>query len=304
MLQAAGVPELDEVLLAGPPAVAVVVPVAEQVRIDAVLVVEERQVLVQRDFQAARRHSGGHVEELHQVEIVRRGERGEAEVQERARGQRVGGVEGEIPVHGLCVRAVQEMLHCAEVPGEDAVGAESLEATVVSLLAGLLHPRRRDDRPGSRRAHVLHRDPEPHQLHEVELHLVEPKAERNLYLLQGAQQRDEPGRGRRGACRQRRDDFVHGDARSHQALGPVRLTAGESLDERAPHPLQLGWRNCERALQVELKPAKLELGLSEGAQLLADERLVQRLATRGLQRYGALHLGAAPEIVACIDLQR
>src|SRR5207248_8933344 len=125
-----GVPELDEVFLAGSPAVAVVVPVAEQVRVDAVLVVEEREVLVHRDFQAARRHSGGHVEELRQVEIVRWSERGESEVQERARGQRVGGVEGEIPVYGLCVRAVQEMLHCAEVPGEDAVGAESFEAAV------------------------------------------------------------------------------------------------------------------------------------------------------------------------------
>ncbi len=160
-------------------------------RVDAVLVVEERQVLVDGHFQERRRHTGAEVEQLGEVEIVRRRQRGKAKAQQCAGSQSIGRVEREIAVDGLGVLVLAEVLHRAQVSGEDPVGPQALEALVVAFFAWLLHARRGDHDAHAGRAHPGNGDAEPHQLHEVELHLGEAEAQGDVHLLQCSQKRNE-----------------------------------------------------------------------------------------------------------------
>src|SRR5205814_10045846 len=111
----------------------------------------------------------GEIEELREVEVVRRRERRESKAQERARSQRVRGVQRKVAMHGLGVRIAPEVLDGSEVTGEDAVGAQPLEAPGVAFLAGFLHAWGGDDDAHAAGASPFDGYAETHHLHEVEL---------------------------------------------------------------------------------------------------------------------------------------
>ncbi len=202
------------------------------------------------------------------------------------------------------MRVPAEMLHRTQMPREDAVRPQPLESAIVALLAGLLHPGRRHDRARSGGFHHLHRPPQADQLHEVELQLVEAETERCVHLLQRAQQRDQLRLRRRRTGRHRRDHRIRQEPGAHVPLGRRRPEAEQRLGEGASHPLQLGRGQGQRALQLELEPAHLQRRLAERAELLAQERLVQRRPARALQRHRALGRRGPAQVVARLHAKR
>lgn len=163
------------------------------VRVEAVLGVIEREVLVRRDLEALRGKPGRERFELGDVEVVGGRERGEAEREEDPPGERVRGVEREVAVEreGALARARAVVVEGAEVPREDPVGGERLEAAVDRLLAGLLHARRRDHGARAGRARAADGLAEARELHEVEIDLARAGGEHGVDLRQRAAERDE-----------------------------------------------------------------------------------------------------------------
>src|SRR5256885_14943806 len=102
----------------------------------AMLVVEERQVLVDGHLEPFPGNSGAQIAELREVEIVGGRERRETEGEQGARGDRIGRVEREVTVDGesLARPAPPEVLEVAQMPREDPVGLQALETRVISLL--------------------------------------------------------------------------------------------------------------------------------------------------------------------------
>src|SRR5262249_28040640 len=78
----------------------------EQVRVDAVLGVKGRHVVVDRDGDPAARGAREQREQLVAIEVVGGGERGEAVPEDPASGDRVGDVEREVAVQDRRGRAV------------------------------------------------------------------------------------------------------------------------------------------------------------------------------------------------------
>ena len=297
--------QVDEMAFAGPPAGAEVGAVAEQMRIDAMLVVEERQVLVDGHLEPLARDPRAQIAELGQVEVVGRRQRRKSEAEQGARGHRVGRVEGEVAVHreswGGGRAAAAEVLERTEMPREDAVRLQPLEPGIVSLLAGLLHTRGGDDHAEPRGPHLFDRDAEADQLHEVELDVAQPErrseGEGGFDLLQRSQERDEEGRRRRPLAQDRRGELVRGVALADPSLGARRRKRRKRGDESAPHPLQFLWRQGDAALELEDEAAQGELALAERAQLLAHDPFVQRARDRSGERHRALDPRGPPEIV-------
>src|SRR5262245_39724580 len=77
----------------------------------------------------------------------------------------------------------------AEVPREDPVGLERLEAAVDRLLAGLLDARGGDDDAGAALAGAADGFAEAGELHEVEVDLGGAEGEGGVDLLEGATER-------------------------------------------------------------------------------------------------------------------
>ena len=212
-------------------------------------------------------------------------------------------------MHGEALGApAPEVLHRAQVAGQDAIRPEPLESTVVAFLAGLLHAGRRDHDAQAGGADALDGDAEPDQLHEIQLQLADAEAghelERRVDLAERAQQRDQDRSAGRAAASERRSDVVRCMADGHLAKRLRRPPARERVGQRAAEPLQLGRRQRQSAFQVQRQLAQGEFGLTEGAQLLAQETLVERPALRRREGHRALRARLAAQVVASGDDER
>src|ERR1039458_6646998 len=99
MRAAFGIPESYPMLFAGPAAIAIRSAGGKEPAEDAVLSVEDRQMLIGDGFHTLRANSCGQSRDLRGVEIVRRCESLETQLQICFGSQRVGGVEARSEEH-------------------------------------------------------------------------------------------------------------------------------------------------------------------------------------------------------------
>jgi len=137
------VAQRDAVRLAGVPAVGVVGAVRQEAAEHAVLGVEDRQVRVRGRFQPLRPDERREVLHLPRVEVQAGVQAHEAQVEERAGGEDVRGVQGEVAAEGGGVRGALQAFEQAAAAHEEA-RAERQQELLDVLLAGFQDAGRRD----------------------------------------------------------------------------------------------------------------------------------------------------------------
>ena len=245
VLASLAIAQRDTVHFAGASATAEVTAVAEGVRVNTVLGVKRRQVVVHHNRHPPFGNGGDEREQLLLVEVVRGGERVAAFGEERVRGDGVGDIQREVAVYRQPWLAPSHRLHhAAPVPHEHAIGGEPEQAQVDAALAGLLHARRRDHHARTRCAR--HRDGslEPDQLHPVEDHVLNTSRQHRPQLVFGAAEHLEhrPVRDRQRARRslsERRGDHTPGRAAwTRRVAVGVQLPVQQGRERLTPHRLE------------------------------------------------------------------
>ena len=296
MLGADAVAQLDAVLLAGAAAVAVILSLGEEGAEHAVLHMEHRHVLVDRDLEPFRRGGLEERGDLLGVEVVRDRQAFEGMLaHEPLGGQAVGDVEGEVGAEALALEGAQILVITHQVAVGLAGEDDLADAPFALLVDARAHGPELDLAAGFLLVGADARDGGPELLRVFVFGVDHAGAAREggLKLLGFADDDDDLGLA--GALGLEGGDL--GGLFLVRQERPAERLAAELRDlfgEVATKAVQLADRDDEGALEVGLQLAHFEARVAEAAQLVAERGDVHRT----LLGRGAGHRGLAGDDVA------